>query len=84
MLDGTSELYKDNWIGKRPTEAANGIARERNLVQSKDIGKANREEIRQAMDGVLKEMQGFDLTTFKRNLVNRASRFWKPGQAPVN
>lgn len=41
----SGELYKDNWIGKRATEAANGIARERNLVQSKDIGKANREEI---------------------------------------
>ena len=38
----SGELYKDNWIGKRATEAANGIARERNLVQSKDIGKANR------------------------------------------
>jgi len=47
----SGELYKDNWIGKRATEAANGIARERNLVQSKDIGKANREEIKQAMDG---------------------------------
>ncbi|WP_044820566.1 relaxase/mobilization nuclease domain-containing protein, partial [Bacteroides fragilis] len=49
----SGELYKDNWIGKRATEAANSIARERNLVQSKDIGKANREEIKQAMDSVL-------------------------------
>lgn len=64
----SGELYKDNWIGKRATEAANGIARERNLVQSKDIGKVNREEIRQAMDGVLKEMQGFDLTKFQEEL----------------
>lgn len=64
----SGKLYKDNWIGKRATEAANGIARERNLVQSKDIGKANREEIRQAMDGVLKEMQGFDLTKFQEEL----------------
>ncbi|EXY77002.1 relaxase/mobilization nuclease domain protein, partial [Bacteroides fragilis str. 3988T(B)14] len=48
--------------------AANGIARERNLVQSKDIGKANREEIRQAMDGVLTRMQGFDLTKFQKEL----------------
>ncbi|KAB3872002.1 relaxase/mobilization nuclease domain-containing protein, partial [Bacteroides uniformis] len=61
-------LYKDNWIGKRATEAANGIARERNLVQSKDIGKANREEIKQAMDSVLTRMQGFDLAGFSREL----------------
>ena len=62
------ELYKDNWIGKRATEAANSIARERNLVQSKDIGKANREEIKQAMDSVLTRMQGFDLAGFSREL----------------
>ena len=64
----SGELYKDNWIGKRATEAANCIARERNLVQSKDIGKANREEIKQAMDGVLARMQGFDLAGFSREL----------------
>ena len=64
----SGELYKDNWIGKRATEAANSIARERNLVQSKDIGKANREEIKQAMDGVLARMQGFDLAGFSREL----------------
>ena len=64
----SGELYKDNWIGKRATEAANSIARERNLVQSKDIGKANREEIKQAMDGVLARMQGFDLAEFSREL----------------
>ncbi|MCS2716635.1 mobilization protein MbpB [Bacteroides thetaiotaomicron] len=64
----SGELYKDNWIGKRATEAANGIARERNLVQSKDIGKANREEIKQAMDGILARMQGFDLAGFSREL----------------
>ncbi|KAA3865341.1 relaxase/mobilization nuclease domain-containing protein [Bacteroides ovatus] len=46
----------------------NGIARERNLVQSKDIGKANREEIKQAMDSVLTRMQGFDLAGFSREL----------------
>ena len=62
----SGELYKDNWIGKRATEAANSIARERNLVQSKDIGKANREEIKQAMDSVLTRMQGFDLAGFSR------------------
>ena len=64
----SGELYKDNWIGKRATEAANGIARERNLVQSKDIGKANREEIKQAMDCILARMQGFDLAGFSREL----------------
>ena len=64
----SGELYKDNWIGKRATEAANSIARERNLVQSKDIGKANREEIKQAMNGVLARMQGFDLAGFSREL----------------
>ena len=64
----SGELYKDNWIGKRATEAANSIARERNLVQSKDIGKANREEIKQAMDSVLTRMQGFDLAGFSREL----------------
>ena len=38
------------------------------LVQSKDIGKANREEIKQAMDDVLIRMQGFDLAGFSREL----------------
>ncbi|MCS2463207.1 relaxase/mobilization nuclease domain-containing protein [Parabacteroides distasonis] len=64
----SGELYQDNWIGKRATEAANSIARERNLVQSKDIGKANREEIKQAMDDVLIRMQGFDLAGFSQEL----------------
>lgn len=64
----SGELYQDNWIGKRATEAANSIARERNLVQSKDIGKANREEIKQTMDDVLIRMQGFDLAGFSREL----------------
>ena len=64
----SGELYKDNWIGKRATEAANSIARERNLVQSKDIGKANREEIKQAMESILARMQGFDLAGFSREL----------------
>ena len=64
----SGELYQDNWIGKRATEAANSIARERNLVQSKDIGKANREEIKQAMDDVLIRMLGFDLAGFSREL----------------
>ncbi|MZV12036.1 relaxase/mobilization nuclease domain-containing protein, partial [Escherichia coli] len=35
---------------------------------SKDIGKANREEIKQAMDSVLTRMQGFDLAGFSREL----------------
>ncbi|MCS2542607.1 relaxase/mobilization nuclease domain-containing protein [Bacteroides fragilis] len=30
----SGELYRDNWIGKKATEAANAIAKERNLVQS--------------------------------------------------
>ncbi|MCS2407672.1 hypothetical protein NXY31_27580 (plasmid) [Bacteroides salyersiae] len=72
----SGELYKDNWIGKRATEAANGIARERNFVQSKDIGKANREEIKQAMDGYpCKKMQGFDLAGFSR----KNSKNWASG-----
>ena len=37
----SGELYRDNWIGKKATEAANAIAKERNFVQSQDIGKAN-------------------------------------------
>ena len=53
------ELYRDNWIGKKATEAANAIAKERNFVQSQDIGKVNKAEIKEAMDGVLKKMQGF-------------------------
>lgn len=64
----SGELYRDNWIGKRATEAANSIARERNLVQSKDIGKANKAEIKQAMDDVLTRMQGFDFGVFSREL----------------
>ncbi|KAB5337320.1 relaxase/mobilization nuclease domain-containing protein [Bacteroides salyersiae] len=70
----SGELYKDNWIGKRATEAANGIARERNLIQSKDIGKANREEIKQAMDAVLTRMQEFDLAGFSRELEKQGFR----------
>ena len=38
------------------------------MVQSKDIGKANREEIKQAMDGILARMQGFDLSGLSREL----------------
>lgn len=34
----SGELYRDNWIGKKATEAANAIAKERNFVQSQDIG----------------------------------------------
>ncbi|MCS3251353.1 relaxase/mobilization nuclease domain-containing protein [Bacteroides fragilis] len=76
----SGELYKDNWIGKRATEAANSIARERNLVQSKDIGKANREEIKQAMDGVLARMQGFDLAGFSRELGKAGFQGKGPGK----
>ena len=64
----SGELYRDNWIGKRATEAANAIAKERNFVQSQDIGKANKEEIKEAMNSVLKKMQGFDLTKFQEEL----------------
>ena len=51
--------------------AANAIAKERNFVQSQDIGKANKAEIKEAMDDVLKKMQGFDLTKFKEELGRR-------------
>lgn len=64
----SGELYRDNWIGKKATEAANAIARERNYVQAQDIGKANKAEIREAMDDVLKRMQGFDLGKFQEEL----------------
>mgnify|MGYP002576425510 CR=1 FL=1 len=66
----SGELYKDNWIGKKATEVANTIAKERHFVQSKDIGKANKAEIKEAMDGILKKMQGFDLIKFKEELGN--------------
>ena len=49
--------------GSTANEAANAIAKERNFVQSQDIGKVNKAEIKEAMDGVLKKMQGFDFTT---------------------
>ncbi|KAB3802236.1 relaxase/mobilization nuclease domain-containing protein [Phocaeicola vulgatus] len=62
---------RDNWIGKKATEAANAIAKERNFVQSQDIGKVNKAEIKEAMDGVLKKMQGFDFTKFKEELGKR-------------
>ena len=38
--------------------------------RSKDIGKANREEIKQAMDSVLIRMQGFDLEMCIRDRLN--------------
>ncbi|KAB6377836.1 relaxase/mobilization nuclease domain-containing protein [Bacteroides xylanisolvens] len=54
------------------TDAAKDrIAKERNFVQSQDIGKVNKAEIKEAMDGVLKKMQGFDFTKFKEELGKR-------------
>ena len=41
----SGELYRDNWIGKKAMEAANAIAKERNFVQSQDIGKVNKTDI---------------------------------------
>ena len=75
------ELYRDNWIGK-----GNG-SRQRHsqgteLCTVADIGKANKAEIKEAMDDVLKKMQGFDLTKFKEELVGEVLKFGKPGQAP--
>lgn len=64
----SGELYRDNWIGKRATEAANAIAKERDFVQSQDIGKANKAEIKEAMNEVLKKLQGFDLAKFQEEL----------------
>ena len=61
----THLLYKDNWIGKRATEAANSIARERNLVQSKDIGKANRLSLIHIFNLV---HMVFDFNTFQPSL----------------
>ena len=48
-----------------------GQQKERNFVQSQDIGKVNKAEIKEAMDGVLKKMQGFDFTKFKEELGKR-------------
>ena len=45
----SGELYRDNWIGKKATEAANAIAKERNFVQSQDIGKVNKAEIKESL-----------------------------------
>lgn len=64
----SGELYRDNWIGKRATEAANGIARERNLVQAQDIGKANKQDIKQRMDAVLRKLDRFDFDRFKEEM----------------
>ncbi|KAA4903406.1 relaxase/mobilization nuclease domain-containing protein [Bacteroides fragilis] len=52
-------------------EVYTAIAKERNFVQSQDIGKVNKAEIKEAMDGVLKKMQGFDFTKFKEELGKR-------------
>lgn len=62
------ELYKDNWIGKRSAAAANSIAKERNFVQAADVGKKNREEIKECMDKALMKMKSFDFDTFKVEL----------------
>ena len=70
----SGELYRDNWIGKRATEAANSIARERNLVQAQDIGKANKAEIKTEMDAVLVRMKGFDFSRFKEELEKRGCK----------
>lgn len=67
----SGELYRDSWIGKRATEAANAMAKERDFVQSQDIGKANKAEIKEAMDEVLEKLQGFDLARFKEELGKR-------------
>ena len=40
------DVYKRQ--GKKATEAANAIAKERNFVQSQDIGKVNKAEIKEA------------------------------------
>ena len=39
--------------------------------RSQDIGKVNKAEIKEAMDGVLKKMQGFDFTKFQEVLGKR-------------
>ena len=53
----SGDLYRDNWIAK-----------ERDFVQSQDIGKANKAEIKEAMNEVLKKLQGFDLAKFQEEL----------------
>lgn len=62
------ELYMDNWIGKRTAAAANSIAKERELVQAEDIGRANKAEIKEVMDSVLTGMQRFDFPKFQAEL----------------
>lgn len=62
------ELYMDNWIGKRSAAAANSIAKECELVQAEDIGRANKAEIKEVMDSVLTGMQRFDFPKFQAEL----------------
>lgn len=64
----SGELYRDNWIGKRATEAANGMAKERNYVQSQDIGLANRQDIKSGMDAALRKLERFDFGSFKEEM----------------
>ena len=80
----SGELYRDNWIGKRATEAANAIAKERDFVQSQDIGKANKAEIKEAMNEVLKKLQGFDLAKFQKELGKLGFKVREARAAPEN
>ncbi|MCS3285057.1 relaxase/mobilization nuclease domain-containing protein [Bacteroides salyersiae] len=81
----SGELYRDNWIGKRQTEAANAIAKERNFVQSQDIGKANKAEIKEAVDGRIERCRAFDfLLNSRKNLVREVLKFGSQGKHRKN
>lgn len=71
-LDGS--LYNDSFIGARAAAAANEIAKRCGLVQAKEIGKQNKEEIRKAMDESLKSMPSFDLQQFWLRMEGRGFR----------
>lgn len=65
-LDGS--LYNDSFIGKRAVAAANEIAKRCGLVQASDIGKRNKQEIKQAIDEVLQAMPTFSLAELWQRL----------------
>lgn len=68
-MDGS--LYNDSFIGARAAAAANEIAKRCGLVQAKDIGKRNKQEIQKAMDEILSSMPSFDLQEFWRRMERR-------------
>ncbi|MCS2696076.1 hypothetical protein NXW27_00735 (plasmid) [Phocaeicola dorei] len=65
----SGELYKDNWIGKRATEAANGIARGAELCTVKGHRQSQQGRDKTGYGRCpCKKMQGFDLAKFNGEL----------------